>query len=175
MAAAQAQKIKETQNKINSEKAALSQKAEKTAKNINAKKTAKNDVSKKSEIKIVKIPLKKNSKQSVAKTAEKKQVKASELSSKIYQGQEEIVYCLQYLGLQGEQKNMTVAAEYYAAENGVNKTRYDVAAAEAKKYYENSSEADIKSRADLCGKYITPKNAVEQNKIIRSINRSIGF
>ena len=83
--------------------------------------------------------------------------------------------CLQYLGLQGEQKNMLTAAEYYAAENGVNKTRYELAAAEAKHYYENASAEDIKSRADTCGKYITPKQADKQNKIIRSINRTIGL
>ncbi len=168
---AQAQKVKEAQAKINAEKAALTQKAADTAKAADAKK---------SEIKAAKIPLKKNTAKPAAQTAAKpaaqKQVfKASALSAKINQGAEEVVYCLQYLGLQGEQKNMTVAAGYYAVENGVSKARHDVAAAEAQKYYENASEADIKARADLCGKYITPKNAAEQNKIIRSINRSIGF
>ncbi len=105
----------------------------------------------------------------------KKAFKASPLSAKISQGDEEVVYCLQYLGLQGEQKNMTVAAGYYAVETGVSKARHDVAVAEAQKYYENASEADIKARADLCGKYITPKQAVKQNQIIRSLNKSIGF
>ena len=180
-AAAQAQKVKEAQEKINAEKAALTQKAADTAKAADAKK---------SEIKTVAIPLKKNTAKPAAKTAAKPAAKpaktaktaapkpvfkASALSAKVNQGAEEVVYCLQYLGLQGEQKNMTVAAGYYAVENGVSKARHDAAVAEAQKYYENSSEADIKARADLCGKYITPKNAAEQNKIIRSINRSIGF
>ena len=174
---AQAQKVKEAQKKINAEKAALTQKAADTAKAADTKK---------SEIKAVAIPLKKNAAKTantVAKpaaktaktTAPKPLFKASALSAKVNQGAEEVVYCLQYLGLQGEQKNMTVAAGYYAVENGVSKARHDVAVAEAQKYYENASEADIKARADLCGKYITPKNAAEQNKIIRSINRSIGF
>lgn len=174
---AQAQKVKEAQKKINAEKAALTQKAADTAKAADAKK---------SEIKAVAIPLKKNAAKTantVAKpaaktaktTAPKPLFKASALSAKVNQGAEAVVYCLQYLGLQGEQKNMTVAAGYYAVENGVSKARHDVAVAEAQKYYENASEADIKARADLCGKYITPKNAAEQNKIIRSINRSIGF
>lgn len=173
---AQAQKVKEAQEKINAEKAALTQKAADTAKAADAKKSEK----------AVAIPLKKNAAKTAntvakpaakpAKAAAQKQAfKASALSAKINQGAEEVVYCLQYLGLQGEQKNMTVAAGYYAVENGVSKARHDVAAAEAQKYYENASEADIKARADLCGKYITPKNAAEQNKIIRSINRSIGF
>lgn len=173
---AQAQKVKEAQEKINAEKAALTQKAADTAKAADAKKSEK----------AVAIPLKKNAAKTantVAKpaaktaktTAPKPLFKASALSAKINQGAEEVVYCLQYLGLQGEQKNMTVAAGYYAVENGVSKARHDVVVAEAQKYYENASEADIKARADLCGKYITPKNAAEQNKIIRSINRSIGF
>ena len=113
----------------------------------------------------------------VAKASAKKQLpqKKSSLSSKIYQGDEEVVYCLQYLGLQGEQKNMTVAAGFYAVDAGVNKTRHDVAVEEAKHYYENASAADIKNRADECGKYITPKQAAKQNQIIRSINKSIGI
>ena len=173
-----AQKIKEAQARIEAEKAALTQKAEK--KKTEVKSTMKNKTAK------AQIPLKKSETKAkpnktpakkVAKAPAKKQFpqKKSSLSSKIYQGDEEVVYCLQYLGLQGEQKNMTVAAGYYAVENGVSKARHDVAVAEAQKYYENASEADIKARADLCGKYITPKNAAEQNKIIRSINRSIGF
>lgn len=118
-----------------------------------------------------KIPLQKNTSKKIAKQV----FKASPLAAKVNQGEEEIVYCLQYLGLQGEQKNMLTAAEYYAAENGVNKTRYELVAAEAKHYYENASAEDIKSRADTCGKYITPKQADKQNKIIRSINRTIGL
>lgn len=175
-----AQKIKEAQARVEAEKAALMQKNE--AKKAEVKTTVKNSTAK------AQIPLKKTGTKAPAKavkTSVKKAIKApqkkqsplkkSALSDKIYQGNEEVVYCLQYLGLQGEQKNMTVAAGYYAAENDVNKARHDVAVAEAQHYYENASAADIKARADKCGKYITPQNAVAQNKIIRSINRSIGF
>lgn len=175
-----AQKIKEAQARVEAEKAALMQKNE--AKKAEVKTTVKNSTAK------AQIPLKKTGTKAPAKTIKtsvKKAIKApqkkqsplkkSALSDKIYQGNEEIVYCLQYLGLQGEQKNMTVAAGYYAAENDVSKARHDVAVAEAQHYYENASAADIKARADKCGKYITPQNAVAQNKIIRSINRSIGF
>lgn len=129
------------------------------------------------------IPLQKNTNKNKIKNKDiklknkkiKQAFKASPLSAKISQGDEEVVYCLQYLGLQGEQKNMTVAAGYYAVETGVSKARHDVAAAEAQKYYENASEADIKARADLCGKYITPKQAAKQNQIIRNLNKAIGF
>lgn len=175
-----AQKIKEAQARVEAEKAALMQKNE--AKKAEVKTTVKNSTAK------AQIPLKKTGTKAPAKTIKtsvKKAIKApqkkqsplkkSALSDKIYQGNEEVVYCLQYLGLQGEQKNMTVAAGYYAAENDVSKARHDVAVAEAQHYYENASAADIKARADKCGKYITPQNAVAQNKIIRSINRSIGF
>lgn len=129
------------------------------------------------------IPLQKNTNKNKMKNKDvklknkkiKQAFKASPLSAKISQGDEEVVYCLQYLGLQGEQKNMTAAAGYYAVETGVSKARHDVAAAEAQKYYENASEADIKARADLCGKYITPKQAAKQNQIIRNLNKAIGF
>lgn len=129
------------------------------------------------------IPLQKNTNKNKMKNKDvklknkkiKQTFKASPLSAKISQGDEEVVYCLQYLGLQSEQKNMTVAAGYYAVETGVSKAHHDVAAAEAQKYYENASEADIKARADLCGKYITPKQAAKQNQIIRNLNKAIGF
>lgn len=173
-----AQKIKEAQARIEAEKAALTQKAEK--KKTEVKSTMKNKTAK------AQIPLKKSETKAkpsktpakkVAKAPAKKQLpqKKSSLSSKIYQGDEEVVYCLQYLGLQGEQKNMTVAAGFYAVDAGVNKTRHDVAVEEAKHYYENASAADIKTRADECGKYITPKQTAKQNQIIRSINKSIGI
>lgn len=101
--------------------------------------------------------------------------KASSLSAKINQGDEEVVYCLHYLGLQGEQKNLTVAAGFYAMETGINKVRHDAIVAEAQKYFENASADDIKQRGDVCGKYITPKDVKKQNQIIRSINKSIGI
>ncbi len=173
-----AQKIKEAQAKIEAEKAALTKKAEK--KKTEVKSTVKNKTAKaqiplkkiETKAKLSKAPAKK-----VAKASAKKQLpqKKSSLSNKIYQGDEEVVYCLQYLGLQGEQKNMTVAAGFYAVDAGVNKTRHDVAVEEAKHYYENASAADIKTRADECGKYITPKQTAKQNQIIRSINKSIGI
>lgn len=173
-----AQKIKEAQARIEAEKAAQTQKAEK--KKTEVKSTVKNKTAK-AQIPLKKIETKaKPSKapaKKVAKASAKKQLpqKKSSLSSKIYQGDEEVVYCLQYLGLQGEQKNMTVAAGFYAVDAGVNKTRHDVAVEEAKHYYENASAADIKNRADECGKYITPKQTAKQNQIIRSINKSIGI
>ncbi len=98
----------------------------------------------------------------------------SPLSANINLGEEEIVYCLQYIGLHGENKNMISASNYYASDNGIGKERFDAIVAEAKHHFENSAEEQIKARVDECGKYITPKSAEKQNKIIRSINKAIG-
>lgn len=173
-------KIKEAQARVEAEKAALTQKAEE--KKAEVKTTVKSQTAKaqiplkktatKVQTKTTKAPAKKTIKAPAKKQAPQKQ---SSLSDKIYQGDEEVVYCLQYLGLQGEQKNMTVAAGFYAVDTGVSKARHDVAVEAAKHYYENAAAADIKARADECGKYITPKQTAKQNQIIRSINKSIGI
>lgn len=164
-AAAKAQAVKEAQARIAAEKAALTQKAEPVKATAKKAKAA------------AKTPaIAENQKtRSVKKQASAVNKKKSVLSDKIYQGDEEVVYCLQYLGMQGEQKNMTVAAGFYAMETGVDKERHDAAMEAAKTYYENASADDIKARADLCGQYITPKQAAKQNQIIRSINKSIGI
>lgn len=106
---------------------------------------------------------------------EKVAVNVSPLSDRVNRGDEEIIYCLNFLGLQGEQKNMTAAAGYFAVEAGVSKERHDIVAADAKVYFENSSESAIKQRADECAAYITPKQVAKQNQIIRSLNKSMGY
>lgn len=164
---------KKNTNKVIEEK--VVKKAEKKAEKISTvSNTPKNEINKKKKANKAKPQpqaIKKSPKQ------EKKTIKfkASALSAKINQGDEEVVYCLHYLGLQGEQKNMTVASGFYAMETGINKTRHDVIVAEAQKYFENASADDIKNREDICGKYITPKDVKKQNQIIRSINKSIGI
>lgn len=164
---------KKNTNKVIEEK--VVKKAEKKAEKISTvSNNPKNEINKKKKANKAKPQpqvIKKSPKQ------EKKTIKfkASALSAKINQGDEEVVYCLHYLGLQGEQKNMTVASGFYAMETGINKTRHDVIVAEAQKYFENASADDIKNREDICGKYITPKDVKKQNQIIRSINKSIGI
>lgn len=164
---------KKNTNKVIEEK--VVKKAEKKAEKISTvSNNPKNEINKKK-----KANKAKPQPQAIKKSPKQKKktikFKASALSAKINQGDEEVVYCLHYLGLQGEQKNMTVASGFYAMETGINKTRHDVIVAEAQKYFENASADDIKNREDICGKYITPKDVKKQNQIIRSINKSIGI
>jgi len=102
-------------------------------------------------------------------------VNMSPLSDRVNIGDEEIIYCLGFLGLSGEQKNMTTAAGYFAVEAGVSKERHDVVLEAAKVYFENASENAIKQRAEECSSYITPKQTAKQNQIIRSLNKSMGY
>lgn len=164
---------KKNTNKVIEEK--VVKKAEKKAEKISTvSNNPKNEINKKK-----KANKAKSQPQAIKKSPKQEnktiKFKASALSAKINQGDEEVVYCLHYLGLQGEQKNMTVASGFYAMETGINKTRHDVIVAEAQKYFENASADDIKNREDICGKYITPKDVKKQNQIIRSINKSIGI
>lgn len=99
----------------------------------------------------------------------------SSLNKAIYAGDEEIVYCLYYLGLRTEQHNLTVAAEYFAGSSTITKKRFDVIADLAHNFYDNASEAEMKDLADKCAKIITPQNPSKQNQIIRSMNKSIGY
>ena len=75
----------------------------------------------------------------------------SNFHSNMTDGADEVVYCLNLLG-HGENVHMLRAAEFY---NGAD----DVA---------------LQKRVDTCGKIITPADAAEQNKIIRSLNKSLG-
>lgn len=164
---------KKNTNKVIEEK--VVKKAEKKAEKISTvSNNPKNEINKKKKANKVK-PQPQAIKKSPKQENKTIKFKASALSAKINQGDEEVVYCLHYLGLQGEQKNMTVASGFYAMETGINKTRHDVIVAEAQKYFENASADDIKNREDICGKYITPKDVKKQNQIIRSINKSIGI
>ena len=99
----------------------------------------------------------------------------STINKEIFAGDEEIVYCLYYLGLQTEQHNLTSAAEYFAGTTVMNKARFDKIAELAHQYYDNASEAEMKNMADVCAKVITPKNADKQNQIIRAMNKAIGY
>ncbi len=100
---------------------------------------------------------------------------ASSIDKSIYAGDEEIVYCLYYLGLQTDQHNLTLAAEFFAGTTDINKVRFEQIADLAHKYYDNASEAEAQSRANVCSKIITPQNNAKQNQIIRAMNKAIGY
>ena len=117
-----------------------------------------------------------NSSKITTKIAKKEaETEVSSLSSEIYKGDEEIVYCLNFLGHQGAQKSMKVASGYFAIESGVARERHDIAIELSNKYYENSSEENLRLRAKECSQIITPKKISKQNQIIRSLNKAMGY
>ena len=99
----------------------------------------------------------------------------SSLNKNISAGDEEIVYCLYYLGLQTNEHNMVKASEFFAGSAGISKERHEKIAAAAHQYYDNASEAEMKQMAEKCSAYITPKNTEKQNQVIRSMNKSVGY
>ena len=99
----------------------------------------------------------------------------SNINKEIFAGDEEIIYCLYYLGLQTDQHNLTLASEFFAGTTVINKARFDKIADLAHKYYDNASEAEMKNMANICSKVITPQNRDKQNQIIRAMNKAIGY
>jgi hypothetical protein len=99
----------------------------------------------------------------------------SGLNKEIFAGDEEIVYCLYYLGLQTDQHYLTLASEFFAGSTAINKARFDKIAEMALKYYDNASEAETQKMASACSKIITPQNTDKQNQIIRAVNKAIGY
>lgn len=97
----------------------------------------------------------------------------SKLNEKIYAGDEEITYCLNYLG-HGENESMLHGAGFFAASAGITEERYKQISSEVESFLANASEQDTQKRNQECGTIITPKNNEKQNQIIRSINRGIG-
>lgn len=124
-----------------------------------------------------KAPIKKVQPQKTpAKPVVKKQVyqpRYSTLVPQIYAGNEEVVYCLNYLG-QSENANMVKAAGHYAAAVGINEARYNQIVNMSNDFYNLKDAAMRQKRADECSKIITPADAARQNQIIRSFNYALG-
>lgn len=97
----------------------------------------------------------------------------SNFHSNMTDGADEVVYCLNLLG-HGENVHMLRAAEFYAAENGVAEQHYQQIIAYVDEFYNGANDVALQKRVDTCGKIITPADAAEQNKIIRSLNKSLG-
>ena len=100
---------------------------------------------------------------------------ASSINKSIYAGDEEIVYCLYFLGLQTDQHNLTLASEFFAGSTIMSKARFEQIADLAHTYYDNASEAEMQNLANVCSKVITPQSRDKQNQIIRAINKAIGY
>ncbi|MBO6281483.1 MAG: ankyrin repeat domain-containing protein [Alphaproteobacteria bacterium] len=98
----------------------------------------------------------------------------SKLTDKIYAGDEEVVYCLNYLG-QGENQHFLEAAGFYAASTGITEKRYNEIIEVANGYFAHTSDEELKTRNDECSKIITPDNKDKMNQIIHSINKAIGL
>ena len=98
----------------------------------------------------------------------------SKLNNEIYAGDEEIVYCLSYLG-HGENQHMLKAAEFYAASSGIKEQRYAQIAGFAEDYVSKAPMEALKTRGEECAKVITPQQQDKQNQVIHSLNKSIGY
>ena len=107
--------------------------------------------------------------------AERIALKEAEEAKERYMKNLEVVYCLNFLGLQTDEPNMMAASSHYAVDAGLEKKDFDLIEQITKEFYESNSSRSIENRIKECSEVITPKNAEEQNKIIRSLNKSIGF
>lgn len=114
-----------------------------------------------------------------AKPAQKAPVKKlppqkSKFSDKIFAGDEDIVYCLNYLG-QGEDQHFLEAAVFFAASAGINEKRYNEIIEISNDYFSHISEEELKVRYNECSRIITPANKDKMNQIVRSINKALGL
>lgn len=167
------QKLKELSSQNVAKEAAVKAEIEKDSA-AKAKNTPQTNV-------VAKAPEKNKTVPTVAKAKPVQQPKApqkvvlqkSKLNEKIYAGDEEIVYCLNYLG-HGENESMLRGAGFFAASSGINETRYKQIITEVENYLNIAKEQDLQKRNQDCGAVVTPKNIDKQNQIIRSINRGIG-
>lgn len=110
----------------------------------------------------------------VKKPIQKLPPQKSKIFDGIYAGDEEVVYCLNYLG-QGENQHFIRAAGYYAASANINEKRYNEIAGIANDYFAHAPEQAMQTRGAECSGIITPKDKKKQNQIINSINKAIGL
>lgn len=109
------------------------------------------------------------------KEAERIAKEEAKIAEETYMRNLEVVYCLNFLGLQTDEPNMMAASSHYAVDAGLEKKDFDIIEQMTKEFYESNSSRSIEDRIKECSDIITPKNADAQNKIIRSLNKSIGF
>ncbi len=118
-----------------------------------------------------KAELEKNAPKPVAKKPVFKPRK-SDINANISVGDEEIVYCLSYLG-NGENTGMRRAAGFFAASAGINEARYNQIVQMSDSFFSQSAPEILEKRSDECAKVITPTDIAKQNQIIRSLNSSL--
>ncbi len=179
------EKAKEAEEKIKeAEKAKAiakeaAEKAEKLAKEASEKTTektvkkAKVTAQDKVKTKVIKpkTDLKKKTPQPIVKKPVYKP-QLSNLDKNLYAGDEEIVYCLSYLG-NGENSNMRQASGFFAAAAGITEAKYQQIVKISDAFFASSDAVTLQKRSDECAKIITPTDINKQNQIIRSLNSSI--
>ena len=101
-------------------------------------------------------------------------IKPSTIVEGIYAGDEEIVYCLDYLG-NGENENMKRAAGHFAASASISEPRYKQIVDKAENFFNKASEVEITRRDVECSRVITPRETDKQNQIVRSMNKAVGY
>ena len=106
--------------------------------------------------------------------AKKVVITPSKIVDGIYTGDEEIVYCLDYLG-NGENESMKRAAGYFAASVSISEARYKQIVDKANDFFMKASAEDMTKRDGECSKIVTPEDKSKQNQIVRSMNKSVGY
>ena len=101
-------------------------------------------------------------------------IRPSTLVEGIYAGDEEIVYCLDYLG-NGENENMKRAAGHFAASASISEPRYKQIVDKAENFFNKASDTEIERLDSECSKIITPRESDKQNQIVRSMNKAVGY
>lgn len=105
---------------------------------------------------------------------EKVVLKPSAMAEGIYAGDEEIVYCLDYLG-NGDDEQMKRAAGHFAAMASIGEARYKQIIDKANAFFLAAEDKEMNKRTDECSKIIFPADKNKQNQIIRSMNKSAGY
>lgn len=106
--------------------------------------------------------------------AQKVVIKPSVMVDGIYAGDEEIVYCLDYLG-NGDGDNLKRAAGHFAASVSISEARYKQIVDKANEFFLKAGDDDMNKRNDECSKIVFPADKNKQNQIIRSMNKSVGY
>lgn len=98
----------------------------------------------------------------------------SKINGALFEGDEEIVYCMNILG-HVENPNMVTAAGFYASTAHIAHARYNEITNMANGFMEKADEQALKLHNEQCAKVITPANVQKQNQIIRSLNQARGL
>ena len=181
-AEAEAKILADELKQIKAEKAELEAKLAEKEKNEEVKKDEKKEPEKEVKTEVAK-PASKPAKPILQKKpvykapqpiVKKVELVPSSIADGIYVGDEEIVYCLDYLG-NGEDNNLKRAAGHFAASASISEERYKQIVDKANEFFMNADDKTLTTQDSSCSKIITPSNHDKANQIIRSMNKSVGY